>query len=55
MTSLEQAYLSASIVKEVALLGGDINQLVPPHVAAALHRRIVERNGEGGGEKIDRI
>ncbi len=55
MTSLEQAYLSASIIKEVALLGGDINKLVPPHVATALQRRIVERNGEGGSETIDRI
>lgn len=55
MTSLEHAYLSASIVKEVALLGGDIQMLVPPHVATALRRRVVERNGEGGSEKIDRI
>ncbi len=55
MTSLEHAYLSASIVKEVALLGGDVDKLVPPHVAAALRRRLIERNGEGGSDKIDRI
>jgi len=40
MSSLEWQFLSASRVKEIALLGGDISQLVPPHVARALMERV---------------
>lgn len=36
MTRQEHAFLSASIVKEVCLLGGDVSALVPPHVLRAL-------------------
>jgi pantetheine-phosphate adenylyltransferase len=36
MTSREHAYLSSSTVREVALLGGDVSGMVPPHVARAL-------------------
>jgi len=32
-------YLSSSLVKEVAQLGGDVDELVPPEVAAALKER----------------
>lgn len=32
-TCLEYAYLSSSIVKEIASYSGDISQTVPPHVA----------------------
>jgi pantetheine-phosphate adenylyltransferase len=32
-------YLSSSLVKEVAQLGGDVDELVPPAVAAALRER----------------
>jgi pantetheine-phosphate adenylyltransferase len=39
MTSLPFAYLSSSLVKEVAALGADIEGLVPPPVAEALLRR----------------
>jgi len=39
MTSLEYAYLSSSILKEVALLGGDVQHLAPPPIRAALHAR----------------
>ena len=39
MTSLPFAYLSSSLVKEVAALGADIHGLVPPPVAEALLRR----------------
>ena len=31
-----ESYVSSSLVKEVASLGGDISELVPPHVAEAL-------------------
>jgi pantetheine-phosphate adenylyltransferase len=39
MTSLENTFLSSSILKEVALLGGDISPLAPATVRAALHKR----------------
>lgn len=36
ITSLQYAYLSASILKEVAALGGDVTQWAPPVVVQAL-------------------
>lgn len=39
MTSLRFAYLSSTIVKEVAAGGAPIDSLVPPPVAEALSRR----------------
>ncbi len=42
ITRSEYAYLSASILKEVAGLGGDITKMTPPHVQRALHRRFQE-------------
>lgn len=39
MSSLEYAYLSATTLKEIAYLGGDICSLAPPHVREALSRR----------------
>jgi len=40
MTSPEYHYLSASIVREIAAFGGDVSAFVPPHVEAALKRRL---------------
>jgi pantetheine-phosphate adenylyltransferase len=42
MTSLEYAYLSSTILKEIALLGGDISALAPQAVQDALHARMAE-------------
>lgn len=39
MTSLEHAHLSSSLVKEVAHLGGNLDGLVPDHIAAALRTK----------------
>jgi pantetheine-phosphate adenylyltransferase len=36
MTSEKDFYVSSSLVKEVALLGGDVAGLVPPEVEKAL-------------------
>ena len=36
MTSEDSFYVSSSLVKEVALMGGDVSRMVPPGVAAAL-------------------
>lgn len=40
MTSLEHAFISSSIVKDVAMAGGSVAQLVPAHVEEALRRRL---------------
>jgi pantetheine-phosphate adenylyltransferase len=48
MTRQSQAFLSSSIVKEIALLGGDVSKMAPPHVIATLEqkRREREKNDE---------
>ncbi len=43
MASQEYQFLSASLIKEVASLGGDINKLVPPNVAEALKKKGVSK------------
>jgi pantetheine-phosphate adenylyltransferase len=42
MTSAEHLYLSSSIVKEIARLGGDVSALVPPPVERRLLKRLKE-------------
>lgn len=39
MTAEENFYVSSSLVKEVASLGGDVSALVPPHVQRALYSK----------------
>ena len=39
MTSKEYLYVSSSLLKEVARLGGDVTNLVPPHVADAVYTK----------------
>ena len=46
MTSRDYAFISSSIVREIALLGGDVSSMVPPHVARALAAKAAERTGE---------
>ena len=36
-------FLSSRIVKEIARLGGDVSQFVPPHVQAALQKKLKPR------------
>jgi pantetheine-phosphate adenylyltransferase len=43
MTRQAHAFLSSSIVKEIALLRGDVSHMVPPHVAVALEAKRHER------------
>lgn len=40
MSSLRYQFLSSSLLKEVAALGGDIDDLVPEHVASALKEKL---------------
>lgn len=42
MTKLEFEFVSSSLLKEAARLGGCINDLVPGHVAAALQQKFSE-------------
>ena len=40
MSSLEYQFLSSSLLKEAVSLGGNINDLVPKHVAIALKNKV---------------
>jgi pantetheine-phosphate adenylyltransferase len=40
MTDLEYAYLSSSLIKDVATAGGSVEQFVPANVAEALQTRL---------------
>ena len=44
MASQQYQFCSASLIKEVASLGGDISSLVPKHVVEALKRKGVARS-----------
>jgi pantetheine-phosphate adenylyltransferase len=39
MTSSRHSFISSSLIREVASLGGDVDGLVPPHVRAALRAK----------------
>jgi pantetheine-phosphate adenylyltransferase len=39
MTSQDYMFVSASLLKEVARLGGDIKEMVPPYVAEAVYSK----------------
>ena len=39
MTSQDYMFISSSLLKEVARLGGDVTGMVPPHVADALYSK----------------
>jgi len=43
MANLEYQFLSSSLLKEAASLGGNIDDLVPKHVAAALRRKVISK------------
>lgn len=50
MTRYEYAFLSASLVKEVFMAGGDVVQMVPSVVQEMLLRKHEERRADVGGE-----
>lgn len=43
MTSSRHSFISSSMIREVATLGGDVNGLVPDHVRDALRERVAAR------------
>jgi pantetheine-phosphate adenylyltransferase len=51
MSRLEYQFLSSSLLKEVAQLGGPIGDLVPEHVAAALSKKFGRVSNLGKGEE----
>jgi pantetheine-phosphate adenylyltransferase len=54
MTSARYAFVSSSILKEIALAGGDISEMVPSDVAAALKLRLAQL-GDDRGDKVKMI
>ncbi len=46
MTSQDYMFVSASLLKEVAKLGGDITEMVPPNVAQAVYSKFELPVGE---------
>ncbi|MFN2291393.1 MAG: pantetheine-phosphate adenylyltransferase [Anaerolineae bacterium] len=49
MTSQEYAFISASTVKEIAMLGGCVDGMVPPLVAEAMEAKL--REPDPGGQR----
>ncbi|MEJ2734037.1 MAG: pantetheine-phosphate adenylyltransferase [Anaerolineae bacterium] len=47
MTSEEYAFISASTVKEIVMLGGCVEGMVSPHVAEALQSKFATSDSEG--------
>lgn len=44
MTSSKHSFISSSFIREVASLGGEVDGLVPPNIAEAVHQRILQLN-----------
>jgi len=43
-TAAENMYLSSSIVKQIAALGGDISSFVPPEIQPVIEKRLRKKN-----------
>ena len=52
ITRQEYAFLSSSIAKEIAMVGGCVDKMVPPHVAAALKAKF-DSLGAKAGTTVD--
>ena len=52
MTSLEYAFVSSSIVKEISMAGGCVDQMAPPHVVATLRGKLDDL-GDGSLPKTE--
>ncbi len=49
ITSEKHTFFSATTVREIASLGGDVSSMVPPHVHQALEERFQALEGDGEG------
>jgi pantetheine-phosphate adenylyltransferase len=47
MTSDDSFYVSSSLVKEVAAMGGDVARIAPPAVVQALRSKFKNNTGKG--------
>jgi pantetheine-phosphate adenylyltransferase len=47
MTSSRHSFISSSLIREVATLGGDVNGLVPDHVREAIRAKMDGRSAAG--------
>jgi pantetheine-phosphate adenylyltransferase len=54
MASQEYSFLSSSVVKEVAVHGGPVDAMAPPHVVAALEHRF-KSLGTDGRDKVSLV
>jgi pantetheine-phosphate adenylyltransferase len=48
ITRQEYAFLSSSVAKEIAMVGGCVDQMVPPHVIKALKEKFHRLGSEAG-------
>jgi pantetheine-phosphate adenylyltransferase len=48
MTSLEHSFVSSSLVKEIAMFGGDVSRMLPPGAARALRDALAAPEGTPG-------
>lgn len=48
MTSEEYGFVNSTMVREVAMLGGDVSRLIPPSVYEHVKRRVIEIRTEEG-------
>ncbi len=51
ITSQDYAFLSSSVTKEIAMVGGCVNEMVPPHVSLALEEKF-HSLGSDAGDKV---
>jgi len=49
ITRQEYAFLSSSVIKEVAMVGGCVDAMVPPHVSSALKDKFRSLGSDAGG------
>ncbi|MGQ9492371.1 MAG: pantetheine-phosphate adenylyltransferase [Anaerolineae bacterium] len=50
ITSQEYTFLSSSVIKEIAMVGGCIDAMVPKHVAEALQEKFHRLGGDAGSK-----
>ncbi|MFT6976745.1 MAG: pantetheine-phosphate adenylyltransferase [Shewanella psychromarinicola] len=48
----ENSFISSTLVKEVALHGGDVSQFVHPQIAAALKQKVAQNQADNKGDVI---
>jgi pantetheine-phosphate adenylyltransferase len=52
ITRQEYAFLSSSVTKEIAMVGGCVDQMVPPHITKALKEKF-NLLGSDAGKRVE--